>query len=139
MSMVCWKIFLPRQDSDKGAAAVVPDQVTEVLLGVYTSLASPQQQLTFFTLLAREFGVQGEQLLSALLRVWCSYGRSSTAVAGQRPSTERADLSAAGLERSCGLMVNYKYVLADVSANNRAYLVDHKIAAAEEVQQLLLG
>jgi malonyl-CoA decarboxylase len=49
----------------------------------------------------------------------------------------RADLSAAGLQRSCGLMVNYKYVLADVSANNRAYLVDQQIAAAEELKRLL--
>jgi hypothetical protein len=36
-------------------------QVTEVLLGVYSSLGSSQQRLTFFTLLAREFGVQGGQ------------------------------------------------------------------------------
>jgi malonyl-CoA decarboxylase len=50
----------------------------------------------------------------------------------------RADLSAAGLERSCGLMVNYKYVLADVSANNRAYLVDQEIAAAEALKQLVV-
>lgn len=49
----------------------------------------------------------------------------------------RADLSAAGLERSCGLMVNYKYVLADVTANNRAYLVDQRIAAAVELRRLL--
>ncbi|WIA35540.1 hypothetical protein OEZ86_003965 [Tetradesmus obliquus] len=49
----------------------------------------------------------------------------------------RADLSAAGLERSCGLMVNYKYVLADVTANNRAYLVDQHIAAAAELRRLL--
>lgn len=40
-------------------------QVTEVFMAVYSSLAGPQQQLTFFTLLAREFGVQGAQLLSA--------------------------------------------------------------------------
>lgn len=35
------------------------------------------------------------------------------------------------------MMVNYKYVLADVSANNRAYLVDHVIQATGDVQQLL--
>jgi hypothetical protein len=36
-------------------------QVTEVFMAAYSSLGSPQQQLTFFTLLAREFGVQGMQ------------------------------------------------------------------------------
>jgi hypothetical protein len=35
-------------------------QVTEVFMAAYSSLASRQQQLTFFTLLAREFGVQGK-------------------------------------------------------------------------------
>lgn len=49
----------------------------------------------------------------------------------------RADLSAAGLDRSCGLMVNYKYVLSDVSVNNKAYLVDHTIAASDSLKQLL--
>jgi hypothetical protein len=40
-------------------------QVTEVFMAVYSSLAGPQQQLTFFTLLAREFGVHGAQMRSA--------------------------------------------------------------------------
>ncbi|WIA15337.1 hypothetical protein OEZ85_002002 [Tetradesmus obliquus] len=299
----------------EGAAAVVPDQVTEVFMAVYSSLAGPQQQLTFFTLLAREFGVQGaavdaavqlwqdkgqaqnaspellyrladrltaaaqplymqlllpvsqhkagiaflvrlrsdllqllreqpglpqaaalralsQDLRSALAR-WFSVGllqlqritwedtpgqlleRVMAAEAVHRmqhlgqlkrrlqqsdrrvfaflhPSmpreplvlpeagqaalqpvllrlcgryllaetrrgwaldpvqhfhlkngawlwriNTRADLSAAGLERSCGLMVNYKYVLADVTANNRAYLVDQRIAAAAELRRLL--
>lgn len=49
----------------------------------------------------------------------------------------RADMSVAGLQRSCGLMVNYRYVLAEAEANSRAYLSDHVIAASEAVTALL--
>lgn len=49
----------------------------------------------------------------------------------------RADTSTQGLTNSCGLMVNYQYDLAQVAANNQAYLMEHTIAASEAVQQLL--
>lgn len=48
-----------------------------------------------------------------------------------------ADLSADGLARSMGVMVNYSYQLADVVANNCTYLVDRRIMAAPEVWALL--
>ncbi|KAK9816452.1 hypothetical protein WJX72_000493 [[Myrmecia] bisecta] len=49
----------------------------------------------------------------------------------------RADLSAQGLRRSWGIMVNYKYLLEDVQSNNRAYLVDNVIHASDAVKALL--
>lgn len=42
------------------AEAVVPDGVTDVLITAYRQLRDKQQQTAFFTLLAREFGVQRE-------------------------------------------------------------------------------
>jgi hypothetical protein len=47
-------------------------------------------------------------------------------------------MSDQGLASSCGLMVNYRYELQQVAANNQAYLVDHHIAAAPGVRELLL-
>lgn len=49
----------------------------------------------------------------------------------------RADVSGPGLERSHGIMVNYMYDLDALEANNRAYVVQGRVAASEEVQQLL--
>lgn len=43
----------------EGAAAVLPDRITDVFMSAYSKLQTTQQQLTFFTLLAQEFGVQG--------------------------------------------------------------------------------
>eukprot|EP00877_Chromochloris_zofingiensis_P006745 jgi/Chrzof1/2323/Cz11g10290.t1 len=48
----------------------------------------------------------------------------------------RADMSAPGIERSFGIMVNYKYIVQDVNSNNRAYLVEHKVAASPEIQAM---
>jgi malonyl-CoA decarboxylase len=49
----------------------------------------------------------------------------------------RADLSPAGLNRSHGLMVNYKYELDEVHGNNRAYVVDQRVCASQLVLELL--
>ena len=46
-------------------------------------------------------------------------------------------MTAGGLAKSHGLMVNYKYELDKVADRNRAYLVGHKISASEGVEQLL--
>lgn len=51
-------------------------------------------------------------------------------------SNHRADMSAPGIERSFGIMVNYKYIVQDVNSNNRAYLVEHKVAASPEIQAM---
>jgi malonyl-CoA decarboxylase len=49
----------------------------------------------------------------------------------------RADLSPVGLQRSHGLMVNYKYELEEVHGNNRAYVVDQRVCASQQVMELL--
>lgn len=49
------------------------------------------------------------------------------------------DMSAAGLKRSHGIMVNYGYDLEAVEENNRRYLVAGEIAMSEEVAALLEG
>jgi malonyl-CoA decarboxylase len=48
-----------------------------------------------------------------------------------------ADTSERGLERSHGIMVNYRYDLDQLSVNNKAYLLQRKVAAAPEVEALL--
>jgi len=48
-----------------------------------------------------------------------------------------ADTSARGLAQSAGLMVNYRYILEDIDANNRQYLADGRIAASDAVRALL--
>lgn len=49
----------------------------------------------------------------------------------------RADTSERGLERSHGIMVNYRYDLDQLSVNNKAYLLQRKVAASPEVEALL--
>lgn len=46
------------------------------------------------------------------------------------------DTSAAGLERSAGLMVNYIYRLADVERNHELYMKQYKIAASHQIASL---
>jgi len=48
-----------------------------------------------------------------------------------------ADTSARGLAQSAGLMVNYRYILEDIDANNRQYLADGHIVASDAVRALL--
>lgn len=48
----------------------------------------------------------------------------------------RGDTSPGGLSRGHGLMVNYLYRLEDVEDNNRRYIVDHDVPAAEQVTAL---
>ena len=50
-----------------------------------------------------------------------------------------ADASPSGMQRSFGVMVNYKYVLEDVAANNHSYVVDGAISASPAVKQLTSG
>jgi len=47
-----------------------------------------------------------------------------------------ADTSAAGMERSFGLMVNYVYRLSDVERNHELYMKEFKIAASREIEHL---
>ena len=47
-----------------------------------------------------------------------------------------ADLSYNGLTASFGIMVNYCYVLEDVHTNNQMYLMDGKVPASTQVQQM---
>ena len=46
------------------------------------------------------------------------------------------DVSPRGMDNSCGIMVNYRYFLDQVDKNSNQYLVDHEIAAGEQVLQL---
>jgi malonyl-CoA decarboxylase len=48
----------------------------------------------------------------------------------------QGDTSAAGLERSFGLMVNYVYRLYEVERNHELYMKDYKIAASREIELL---
>ncbi|MEM6761435.1 MAG: malonyl-CoA decarboxylase [Pseudomonadota bacterium] len=47
-----------------------------------------------------------------------------------------ADLSQNGWAASHGMMVNYRYVLADVEANHEAFVADGRVAATTAVQRL---
>jgi malonyl-CoA decarboxylase len=46
------------------------------------------------------------------------------------------DTSAAGIERSAGLMVNYVYRLADVEQNHELYMKQYKIVASRQIESL---
>jgi Malonyl-CoA decarboxylase (MCD). len=48
-----------------------------------------------------------------------------------------ADTSPNGLAQSAGMMVNYRYRLAEIAANHEAYTGEGKIAAAPAVRGLL--
>ena len=48
-----------------------------------------------------------------------------------------ADTSPQGLDRSAGLMVNYRYVLDDIEKNHEAYMKDRQIAMSAEVKALV--
>jgi malonyl-CoA decarboxylase len=47
-----------------------------------------------------------------------------------------ADPSPAGLERSCGIMVNYLYDLADIEKNHERYFGEGELTASAEVRKL---
>ncbi|HSR71809.1 MAG TPA: malonyl-CoA decarboxylase [Kiloniellales bacterium] len=47
------------------------------------------------------------------------------------------DTSAQGLQRSAGLMVNYRYILEDIEKNHEAYMRDGKVAMSSEVRSLV--
>ncbi|XP_065056845.1 malonyl-CoA decarboxylase, mitochondrial-like [Rhopilema esculentum] len=48
-----------------------------------------------------------------------------------------ADKSARGMNRSYGMMVNYKYDLAHIERNNKQYIIDGIIATSDSVYQLV--
>jgi malonyl-CoA decarboxylase len=48
-----------------------------------------------------------------------------------------ADTSARGLRQSCGLMVSYRYALAEVDRNHEQFLQNGRVPAARRVQRLL--
>lgn len=49
----------------------------------------------------------------------------------------RGDVSKNGLERSYGLMVNYRYNLPDITANSLEYTMNSTVAVSSSVQELL--
>ncbi|CAL8360606.1 unnamed protein product [Lota lota] len=49
----------------------------------------------------------------------------------------RADASPRGVAGSCGIMVNYRYFLAETARNSALYLQDRSIAASEQVLALV--
>jgi len=46
------------------------------------------------------------------------------------------DISAVGMQRSAGIMVNYFYRLADLEKNHEAYTRDYDVVAASEIESL---
>jgi len=46
------------------------------------------------------------------------------------------DTSAAGMQRSAGIMVNYLYRLADLEKNHESYTRDYEVVAASEIEAL---
>jgi malonyl-CoA decarboxylase len=46
------------------------------------------------------------------------------------------DTSAAGMQRSAGLMVNYVYRLAEVERNHEAYMKEYKVIASRQIEML---
>ena len=46
------------------------------------------------------------------------------------------DISAVGMHRSAGIMVNYFYRLADLEKNHEAYTCDYDVVAASEIESL---
>eukprot|EP00775_Hariotina_reticulata_P008578 gene8578-8760_t len=65
--------------------AVVPDGVTDVLITAYRQLHNEQQQTAFFTLLARDFGVQ-RRAVDAAVQLWQE--KVQPAAAGRLPHDE---------------------------------------------------
>lgn len=50
-----------------------------------------------------------------------------------------ADPSRHGVQQSCGLMVNYLYILREIDANHRAFAEVGRLAAAPEIRKLVDG
>ncbi len=48
-----------------------------------------------------------------------------------------ADKSVRGMNRSYGIMTNYKYDLSQIEQNNKQYVVDGKIAVSDAVLDLI--
>ena len=48
-----------------------------------------------------------------------------------------ADSSQLGMNRSYGIMVNYKYHLPDIAANANDYIINGRLSLSSSVQQLL--
>jgi malonyl-CoA decarboxylase len=46
------------------------------------------------------------------------------------------DTSPAGIQRACGLMVNYIYRLSEVERNHESYVKEHKVVASREIESL---
>jgi malonyl-CoA decarboxylase len=49
------------------------------------------------------------------------------------------DVSARGVARSCGLMVNYLYRPDEIEANHEAYRGDRRVAMTSAIRSLLRG
>lgn len=48
----------------------------------------------------------------------------------------KAELSVRGLSKSCGMMVNYRYFLADTEKNSQQYIEYKIINASDEIREL---
>ena len=48
-----------------------------------------------------------------------------------------ADESNRGMDRSYGIMTNYKYNLSQIERNNKQYVIDGKIEVSSSIRELL--
>ena len=48
-----------------------------------------------------------------------------------------ADRSCRGMERSYGIMTNYKYELSQIERNNKQYVIDGRIEISPSINELL--
>ena len=49
-----------------------------------------------------------------------------------------ADTSRRGMDRSFGIMTNYKYDLSQITNNNKQYVISGEIAVSDSVQNLIM-
>jgi malonyl-CoA decarboxylase len=80
----------------------------------------------YYLLLAK----QGKEPLDSVARFHLRNGASLERI------NWLGDTSAAGMERSAGLMVNYVYRLADVERNHELYMKQYKIVASRQIESL---
>ena len=66
-------------------------------------------------------------------------GRDRAAAAEIRDRADGPRLSANGIERSYGVMVNYVYDLGQIEANHEAYANSAEIATSAQVRKLMKG
>jgi malonyl-CoA decarboxylase len=84
----------------------------------------------FYLLRAKQEGGSNAEPLDAVARFHLGNG------AALERLNWMGDISATGMARSAGLMVNYVYWLNEVERNHELYFRDHAIAASPQVEKL---